>query len=212
LRMRPFHVSLLSLQVNVISPDESDFTHLQRVSRFISGSYWSKKMNETTNDNQSVYEISYLIPTSVAEENVPSESDSLKKIITDAGAAVIAEEAPHRESLAYSMRRKTVSGSYNKYDEAYFGWVKFTLGSDKIEAVKKIFDTHPSVLRFLLITTTAENTYLGKRASSIAASFGVKSEPTEVKVEEKVEEKKDVAPLSIEEVDKSIDEMVKEAI
>jgi ribosomal protein S6 len=169
-------------------------------------------MKDTTNIKQSVYEISYLVPTSVAEDNISAEGEALKKVILDAGASVITDEAPHRQKLAYTMRKKTVSGSYDKYDEAYFGWVKFELDTDKIEGVKKTFDSHPSVLRYLLISTVAENTYLGKRASVIAESFGAKSEPVEAKPEEKIEEKKEAAPLSIEEVDKSIDEMVKEAI
>jgi ribosomal protein S6 len=82
----------------------------------------------------SVYEIGYLIATSIPEEKVPGEADTLKKIITDAGATIIADEAPQHEPLAYEMRKKTVSGAYNTYDSAYFGWVKFELDSGKISA------------------------------------------------------------------------------
>jgi ribosomal protein S6 len=150
-------------------------------------------------DRQSVYEIGYLIAASIPEEAVPAESDKVKKIINDSGASILSEEMPHRQRLAYTMRRKTVSGSYDKYDEAFFGWVKFELGSGKIEALKKAVESVPSVLRMLLITTVRENTYLGKRAPLIAVR------PTLA-----VEEKKDAPPASIEEMDKSIDEMVKE--
>ena len=107
------------------------------------------------------------------------------------------------------MRRKTVAGSYEKYDTAYFGWIKFEVGSDKIEAVKKAVELHPTVLRALLLSTVRENTYLGKRAQAIAAEFNAK----EIIPDAVVADAKEVvaAPATIEEMDKSIDAMVKEA-
>ena len=104
--------------------------------------------------------------------------------------------------LAYTMRKKTVAGSYQKFDDAYFGWFKFEAASNKIEDIKKAFELHPSVVRMLLITTVRENTYLGKRAPAILAKMNAPLAP----------EKKDAAPAAtIEEMDKSIDDMVKEA-
>ena len=165
-------------------------------------------MSETTHaDNMSVYEIGYLIVPSVPEEKIPSEALVITKIITGAGAVVIADEAPYRMKLAYEMRKKNVSGTYEKYNEAYFGWVKFEVGSDTIEAIKKSVEVVPAVLRMLLTSTVRENTYLGKRAPAIAAEINVKKDM----IADKVETKKEVAPASIEEMDKSIDEMVKEA-
>jgi ribosomal protein S6 len=162
-------------------------------------------MNDNIKEGrEAVYEIGYLIVSSIPEEKVSGEADSIKKIITDAGAVVIAEEQPHKEQLAYEMRKKTVSGAYDTYDEAYFGWVKFELESGKIEAVKKAIEVTPSVLRMLLITTVRDNTYLGKRASqAVAKAIAVPGAPAE-------EKKETAAPATIEEMDKSIDEMVKE--
>lgn len=181
-------------------------------------------MNENKNsEDLSVYEISYLIASSILLENVANETESLKSIIRDKGALFISEEVPRHENLAYTMRKKTVSGSYEKYDEAYFGWFKFEIEPDKIEEIKDSFKNHLSILRSLVTSTVRENTYLGKRASAIAASFGNRDEKT---IEEKpntldnrvrnveadskpIEE---VKHASVEEMDKSIDEMVKEAI
>jgi ribosomal protein S6 len=162
----------------------------------------------TTHDETSVYEVGYLIISSIPEEKVPEEVEAVKKIITDAGSTVIAEEAPHSEHLAYTISKKTVSGGYEKYDSAYFGWIKFELGSDKIEEVKKVIELRPSVLRMLLISTVRENTYLGKRAPDIApvvfAPIAVATISGAL-----TDDKKDVAPATIEEMDKSIDNMVK---
>ena len=177
-------------------------------------------MSETTHaDNLSVYEIGYLIIPSVPEEKVPSETETITKIITSTGAKMVADEAPHRTKLAYEMRKKNVSGSYEKYNEAYFGWIKFEVGSDIIETIKKAVEIHPTVLRMLLTTTVRENTYLGKRAPAIAAEIAMKKDIMNDKVEDasiSVEKrgtpsKVVVEHASIEEMDKSIDEMVKEA-
>jgi ribosomal protein S6 len=163
-------------------------------------------MDDIHEDRLSVYEIGYLIADSVPEEKVPAEAEAVKAVITGAGATVIAEGAPHRERLAYTIRRKTLGGSYDKHDSAHFGWIKFEVGSDKIEAVKKAIEIIPSVIRMLLVSTVAENTYLGKRATAVAAAFGTKRAAPAAPAEEK----KEAAPASIEEMDKSIDEMVKE--
>lgn len=167
-------------------------------------------MNDTTNVRLSVYEIGYLMSPSVAEENLPSKTEELRKIIADVGASVIAEEAPHRQRLAYTVHKKTLSGSYDKYNEAYFGWIKFETGPDKIVAVKNTFENHPSVLRSLIVSTVRENTYLGKRALAVASAFGGREDIASARPNTEKREKKEAAPVTVEEMDKSIDEMVKE--
>jgi ribosomal protein S6 len=184
-------------------------------------------MDETIRERLPVYEIGYLI-AGVPQERMSVEADAIKKLVADAGAVTIAEEAPRSERLAYVMRKKTVAGSYDSYDTADFGWIKFEVGSDKIEALKMAVEAVPSVLRMLLITTVRENTYLGKRVPA-AASFMAKppagpSEhswrsnlPPEIALAAEPADKAPkketapVAPASVEEMDKSIDEMVKEA-
>ncbi len=172
-------------------------------------------MDDTTNNKEEVakiYEIGYLIVPSIPEEGVEGEVEKLKKIVSDAGSTVIAEEMPHREQLAYTMRTKTLSGAYNSYEEAYFGWIKFETNSNKIESIKKDFETIPSILRILVINTVREDTYLGKRAQVVADSLGMKAPMIgEVVSEEKTEIKKETPQVSIEELDRSIDEIVKEA-
>ncbi len=158
-------------------------------------------MEDNHDDRQTVYEIGYLILSTVTEDESLHEADKLKKIIADSGAVIIAEETPHKERLAYTMRRKSVAGSYKNYDEAYFGWVKFELAPSRVEAVKKSVASLPSILRMILVTTLRENTYLGKRALALT----IRPSP--------VPDEKTPAPpsaASIEEMDKSIDEMVKE--
>lgn len=149
-------------------------------------------------DRKSVYELSYLLSTSIPEEAIAGENTTIRNLVASSGAEIIAEEVPHKEELAYSIRKKNVSGSYEKFDFAYFGWVKFEVETGKIEGIKKGVEVIPSVIRLLIITTVRENTYMGKRAANPKQTISI--EP----------EKKEVAPATVEEMDKSIDEMVKE--
>jgi len=166
-------------------------------------------MNDNVRDDRtSVYEIGYLL-AGIPEERVAPEADVLKSVITKAGGSVLAEEAPKHEHLAYTMRKKTVSGSYEKYDAAYFGWVKFDLTAHVIEEVKKAIESMPPILRILVITTVRENTYLGKRAPAVVATFSRRPiQEGEAAPVEKAPAP--VQPATVEEMDKSIDEMVKE--
>ena len=186
----------------------------------------NKTMEDTNEIRSNVYEIGYLIASSVPEEKVSAEAEAVKSIITKAGAEVITEGEPVIERLAYTMRKKSVSGAYDKYDTAYFGWIKFEVGSNKIEGIKKAVDIHPSVLRMLMTSTVRENTYLGKHApamegdadlaASTGATMSASSAPVAHVSPKKAaapcakEEKMEVTPASIEQMDKSIDAMVKE--
>lgn len=165
-------------------------------------------MNEKSGDRLTVYEVGYLIGSSIPEEKVSDEVEKIKKIITNAGASIISEEAPRFEDLAYTIRKKTVAGSYDKFDKAYFGWVKFEVGTDLVENIKKSIEVVPSIIRTLIITTVRENTYLGKRSSAVEKIVLESDKPVEVVSHGDVVES---APASPEEIDKSIDAMVKEA-
>lgn len=166
-------------------------------------------MEENIHDGHlTTYEVGYLLSIAITEEHILAEVDKIREIITLAGASIVTEGAPHRQELSYTMRIKTVSGSYQKFDEAYFGWIKFELESSKVELVKKSIEDLPSIIRILLVTTVKENTYLGKSAPAISTGFVSKRATIEGPVNI---EKKDVTLATLEEMDKSIDEMVKEA-
>lgn len=151
-------------------------------------------------DRMEVYEIGYLLVSSIPPEKVATEVETLKGVLSKKDAVVIAEEAPELRGLSYEMTKK-IGASNQRFDEGYFGWIKFEMAAKSIESVKKAFEENPNMLRMLLITTVKEQTYLGKKAPVLEAP--VAAEPTEVPVA--------VAPVSVEEIDKSIDAMVKEA-
>lgn len=167
-------------------------------------------------DARKVYEIGYLLVSSVPPEKVAQLAASLKEVLSNKDAEIISEEAPELTNLAYTMIKKI--GTVNhRFDEGYFGWVKFEVSGKEIEEIKKAFEMHPDMLRVLLITTVRDNTYLGKKA--VAAPVLVNSmNPEGVPGEVGGTDLSPVAtsdikeiPTSVEEMDKSIDEMVKGA-
>jgi ribosomal protein S6 len=166
-------------------------------------------MDNVREDRMSVYEIGFLL-AGIPEERVAAETEAIKGIITKNNGTLVAEEAAKLEKLAYTMRKKLVSGSYQNYDEAYFGWVKFEAASTVVDAIKKAVEAMEAVLRIMVITTVRENTYLGKRAPAIAQAAPRRIAPeAEVVAAPKAVEAA-AQPATVEELDKSIDEMVKE--
>ncbi len=170
---------------------------------------------EKRQDILKVYEIGYLLVSSIPVEKVTEVTASLKDVISKNGAQMIADEAPELRTLAYTMIKK-IGPVNHRFDQGYFGWLKFEMPAGKIEEVKKSFEANPEVLRILVVTTVKENTYLGKKIPAVATaaltSEGVLAGDSVIAAVEG-EEKAAIpsAPASIEEMDKSIDEMVKGA-
>jgi ribosomal protein S6 len=124
-------------------------------------------MKNTQEVQGKVYEIGYVLVSSVPEEKVATEVASLKDVLAKAGASIIAEENPELIQLAYTMIKK-MHGANHRFDEGYFGWIKFELSPSAIESVKKAIDGMENILRHLLVITVKENTYLGKRSPATA--------------------------------------------
>lgn len=148
-----------------------------------------------------VYELGYhLIPT-LAEEEVPGYVNKIKDTLDSYGAVVIGEESPKRISLAYTMF-PSVKNKKQKYDKAYFGWIKFETDTDSAEKFKKFIEDMDEIFRSLFITTVRENTLAPKKLF-----IAPKKKYSKDKVEGEVAEKMDV-----EQVDKEIDALVDEPV
>ncbi len=158
--------------------------------------------NKEKGDMGEVYEVSYLLLPSLASEQVPARADSLKEEIVKAGGAVISYENPILIDLAYPMT-KVVQTTRHKCQSGYFGWVKFDLSHDGIEAVKKMFDTAPDILRYLIVKTVRENTLITGKMM-LRKDEMVKREEDGI-TDDVVAPEEATTP---EEIDKSIDDLV----
>ncbi|MES2471190.1 MAG: 30S ribosomal protein S6 [Patescibacteria group bacterium] len=120
------------------------------------------------NDELRIYEVGYLFVPSVPQERIGEEIAALTEQITNKGASILAHEDPELRPLAYTILKK-VGAVNERFNQAYFGWVKFEMEPAQIDAIKKWMDENSNVLRYLLTTTVRENTYLGKKSSPVIA-------------------------------------------
>ena len=95
---------------------------------------------------------------------------------------------------------KVVANVRNKFNTAYFGWVKFTMETEAILELKKKLDFDPNFIRFLILKTVKENT--------IAAKRFVRGDALHKRFKAKTGEAENAAPINKEEIDKEIDALI----
>ncbi len=144
-----------------------------------------------------IYEVGFHIVPIVSVDALPAEVTAIRSLIESNGGAVIAEDAPKTRSLAYTLSRM-VAGKKEKFDTAHFGWIKFEMPASSISAVKEGLDKTSNILRYLIIKTVRENTM----ASQIKVQKADEKKPAE--------DAKPTPKMSEEDMDKTIDELVKE--
>jgi len=147
------------------------------------------------NDNR-IYEVGYLVLPTLPEDKVAAAVTSLKAALEKSNAIVISDENPRVTRLAYSIE-KVIDNKKNKFDTAYFGWVKFELNPEKLAELEKSLKLAKELLRFLIIKTVRENIVVGRRPAA----------PTWTKKEEKAESTPPLTPASALELDKKIEEL-----
>ena len=156
-----------------------------------------------------IYEVGFHTVPSVEEVNLPKEVDAIKSLIEKNGGFFISEEMPKKIALAYTIV-KNIDGKIQKFDSAYFGWVKFEMKTDKILNVREEMDLNKNVLRYLIIKTVKESTLTPKdlfaktEAPKKLLPVGRQAKPEKTKP---VDVEKQV-PVSEEDLDKTIEELV----
>ena len=158
-----------------------------------------KDESEISEENSKVYELGYLLAPTIKEEDASVNYGNLKAIVSSFNGKIISDEMPKMTNLAYSMVKVT-SNMHNKFNMAYFGWIKFIMNSQKILELKKYLDLDPNTIRFLILKTVKENTIATKRF----ARGGIYKRPAM-----KENTKNEIAaPINKEEIDKEIDALV----
>ena len=156
--------------------------------------------NDTEGVDRRVYELGYLLAPTISEENVPVSYDDLKNLIVGLGGEMISDEMPKMIPLAYTMLKVT-QNVRNKFDTAYFGWVKFEMIPEKVLELKKKLNVDLNFIRFLILKTVRENTIAAKR-------FIHKDSRRKTIIIKKGGENGTPALIDKEEIDKEIDAMV----
>lgn len=143
--------------------------------------------------DKKLYEVGYLLTPLIAEEKVGEEVNALRNSIESEGGFIASEEMPKMRKLAYEVSHSITGGKKKKYEDAYFGWMRYNVSPDKAEGINASFKKNPNVIRFLIINATVE-------------------QPKPLRDESKrLAPKKDKKPaMSEQEIDKEIDQLVKE--
>jgi ribosomal protein S6 len=149
--------------------------------------------------NERVYELGYLLVPTIEEVNLPVMYGNLKELVSSFGGISISDEMPKMIPLAYMMV-KVVANVRNKFNTAYFGWLKFTMDSDKVLELKKKLDLDPNIIRFLILKTVKENTIAGKRF--------IRGDMRKKPRSAKSANDEGAVPINKEEIDKEIDALV----
>ena len=127
-----------------------------------------------TKKTNKVYEVSFhLLPT--VGKQLEKKFEEIKNNITAKGGEVLESVAPEQVDLAYTIRHsvRKQDGSYSRYDEAYFGSVKFKASQESVRNVRQEFQADNDILRFLIVETVEGNTRIGPKLP------GVEDEPKE---------------------------------
>ncbi|MEI6042195.1 MAG: 30S ribosomal protein S6 [bacterium] len=132
----------------------------------------AKKVELIQEDQQlenRVYELGFHFIPTIAEDEVAVQFSHLKSLIEKRGGQFIAEEMPKFKNLAYPIST-TNKGQKKNHLASYFGWVKFEINPEEVIALEKEIKAFATMLRFLLIKTVKENTFLGAVAEIKADS------------------------------------------
>jgi ribosomal protein S6 len=142
--------------------------------------------NEATPREESlrVYEVGYLMLPSIPEEKLPEEVTRLKTIITELGGSVISEEDPELRDLSFEMI-KHIGTRNERFNNAYFGWIKFESDPNVAVDLKTKLDLHDSLIRFLIVKTVREDVLAeARREREEAAEAILQKEADDAKAEE----------------------------
>lgn len=164
----------------------------------------------TTDENNTdaaeiqVYELGYHILPTVVSEDLEAEVAKLRSAIEKRGGSFLTEGTPEMTTLAYPMFVNN-GGKQTRYEQAYFGWMKFEMAAGEAIALRdEDMTTNSQILRHILVKTTREET----RAQLQTAQNNILREIKTTGTLEKKTEVEEGGEVSEEELEKSIDDLV----
>ncbi|MFA5736601.1 MAG: 30S ribosomal protein S6 [Candidatus Paceibacterota bacterium] len=172
-------------------------------------------MDETVKDENldqqepRIYEIGYLltpiIPQDALAENI---TQILKVLIDELGGLITSEMNPSMIRLAYTIK-KNISNKKERFNDAYFGALRFKLMPDKLVTLKGNLDKDNKIIRYLIINMPKdeETIIIPKRTYQRRET---QAQPFEIERREKEEEPEKNQEMSKEDIDKEINELLEE--
>lgn len=173
------------------------------------------KENESVMDEAKVYEISYILDNRLDESKAVEKAETFKKDIASLEGSFISEETPYMRELSYEMTR-VVANVNVRFNEGYFGWIKFEIMPTKIEELNKKLKLDEEVVRFLILKTKKGNDIMTKDIAvmksdpTIAGSFAKEeiissNDAEDVNIDTTKEEVENISEESKKELDSEIE-------
>lgn len=139
----------------------------------------TEEINQTEENKGPVYEIGCLFIPIISDKDVLTEVANVKSVLEKLDCEFLSGAGPDLLDLAYPMK-KMIGGEKNLFNEAYFVWLKFRTAPEKLLDLKKDLDKNNSLLRYLLMKTTEEDSLVSQK-----------------KILSKVSEEKEIKPVKI---------------
>lgn len=170
-------------------------------------------MNHKEHTEPRVYELGYHFVPTVSEEQIPGISGAVRGMIEKNSKEIISEELPVFIDLAYQVI-KTVEHKNKRFDEAYFGWIKFEGSPEGIAVIEEGLKKDENILRYLIVKTLRESTYLSKKFPSSNAKNREENVASgeEVVLEESVPVLKAVTLETVATTDEELDKVIEKLV
>ncbi len=156
-------------------------------------------------DERTVYELGYHLVPSLSEEEVALRVENFKKAIEAFPGEFIASGGPLSQELSYPMR-KMKNGKWREFTRSQFGWIKFAAAPEKVHAWRDILREDETIIRCIIIKTVREDTMA---AHPLFTEVRGDTRPKERLTDAPAE---DAKPVSEEELDKRLGEILEEGV
>ena len=152
-------------------------------------------------ENKNNYELSFWLSSELDEKEAEKKFNDLLKELEKLGSLINVSQLPQLKPLAYPIKKEK-----KFYENAYFGFIQFSLEKNLIIPLKKSLHFNNEIIRFLIIRKEI------KEKIKIPSGFFKKSSSTKIKKEEtksKEQEEKPGKEISLEELDEKLNEILK---
>lgn len=149
---------------------------------------------ENNSEENIFYELTFFLSSKLNDKEAEEKFNNLIKQIEEMGGSVLETTLPRLELLAYPIKKET---------SGYFCLAKFKIEGEVIKELEKKLKLMPEILRFLLLKKEEIGQKVGFQKKQRLVSKRLKSE---LQTERPKEEKE----VSLEELDKKLNEILKE--
>lgn len=154
-------------------------------------------------ENKNNYELSFWLSSELNEKEAEVKFNDLLKELEKSGALINVSQLPQLNPLAYPIKKEK-----KVYSSAYFGFIQFSLEKESITSLKKKISFDNEIIRFLIVHKEEI-----KQKIKIPSSLFKKSSLDKLKqdtlTEKKEKEQKPEKEVSLEDLDKKLNEILK---